>query len=130
MPVVAGSHISAMERGSPQSIRLSHDQQERVQALARSMSGVESVERLPSTNLTKVNTTATVDTAATLAPEAGYDPEKITNPFVSTDGDDALDPHSEKFNPEKWLKMTMKVASRDSVYFPVRLGLRGTKCWC
>ncbi|KAF7300618.1 hypothetical protein HMN09_00947000 [Mycena chlorophos] len=103
-----------MEPGSPRSIRLSHEQQEQVHALARSMSRPEqrSVERLASTT--------EESTAASASQHSHTDPTKFTNPFAGYDGDETLDPRSEKFDVEKWLKSVMQIASRDPENYPTR----------
>ncbi|KAF7289878.1 hypothetical protein MIND_01362200 [Mycena indigotica] len=101
-----------MDPGSPKSIRLSHDQEERIHALARTMSGSESVERLPATTRT--------ETTATASQHSHIDPEKLANPFDATHGDETLDPRSEKFDIEKWLKSVMHIVSRDPENYPTR----------
>ncbi|KAJ6631165.1 ABC transporter CDR4 [Mycena sp. CBHHK59/15] len=94
-----------MEAGSqsPKSIVLNHEQEEHVHALARSMSRSESVSHLP-----------------TLGQTLSRHSTKYINPFEDTEGDEALDPRSEKFDIHAWLKSVMHIASRDPDNFPTR----------
>ncbi|KAJ7695504.1 hypothetical protein B0H17DRAFT_1056061 [Mycena rosella] len=98
-----------MEAGSqsPKSIALNQEQEERVQALARSMSRSEdgSVTHLP----TLAQTTTRMSQHS-----------KHVNPFEDTGGDETLDPRSEKFDIHAWLKSIMNIASRDPENFPTR----------
>ncbi|KAJ7057894.1 ABC-2 type transporter-domain-containing protein [Mycena amicta] len=103
-----------MEPGSPKSIALSHAQQEQIQALARSMSHTESLEHLPQTNLTESTATATA------SQHSHTDPDKLINPFAGVDVDETLDPRSQKFDINAWLKSVMQIASRDPENFPAR----------
>ncbi|KAJ7076067.1 ABC-2 type transporter-domain-containing protein [Mycena belliarum] len=94
-----------MEPGSPKAIPLSHEQEETVQALARSMSRTESVTNLP----TLAQTTTRMS-----------EHSKHINPFEDTQGDETLDPRSEKFDINVWLKSVMHITSRDPENFPGR----------
>lgn len=96
-----------MEAGSqsPKSVALNQEQEEHVQALARSMSHSESVTQLP----TLGQTTTRISQHS-----------KYVNPFHDTEGDETLDPRSEKFDIHAWLKSVMQIASRDPENFPVR----------
>ncbi|KAJ7048481.1 hypothetical protein C8F01DRAFT_1280404, partial [Mycena amicta] len=112
-PVAESSLFSspAMEPGSPKSIALSHAQQEQIQALARSMSRTESLEHLPQTTLTESTATATA------SQHSHTDPDKLINPFAGVDVDETLDPRSQKFDINAWLKSVMQIASRDPENF-------------
>ncbi|KAJ7512027.1 ABC-2 type transporter-domain-containing protein [Mycena galericulata] len=96
-----------MEAGaqSPKSIALNQEQEDRVHALARSMSNSESVTHLPT--LAQTTTRASQHS-------------KHINPFHDTEGDETLDPRSEKFDINAWLKSVMHIASRDPENFPTR----------
>ncbi|KAJ7758952.1 ABC-2 type transporter-domain-containing protein [Mycena maculata] len=87
---------------SPKSIALDAQQEERVHALARSMSLSESVTQLP----TLAQTTTRLS--------------QHINPFEDTQTDPALDPRSESFDINAWLKSVMHIASRDPENFPTR----------
>ncbi|KAJ7461173.1 ABC-2 type transporter-domain-containing protein [Mycena latifolia] len=95
------------EPGSPKTIALNHEQEQQVQALARSMSREESasVIHLP----TLAQTTSRMSHHS-----------KYINPFEDTGGDETLDPRSEKFDINAWLKSVMHIASRDPGNFPTR----------
>ncbi|KAJ7136060.1 ABC-2 type transporter-domain-containing protein [Mycena epipterygia] len=97
---------STMDAGSqsPKSIALNHEQEERVYALARSMSHPESTQ-LP----TLAQTTTHMS-----------EHSKHVNPFEGSQGDETLDPRSEKFDINAWLKSVMHIASRDPENFPTR----------
>ncbi|KAF7289891.1 hypothetical protein MIND_01363800 [Mycena indigotica] len=92
---------------SPKSIPLTPEQERQVQALARSMSTSESSLHF-----------------ASLAPVESLDtvvqPEKYINPFKGSDGDELLDPHSEKFDINAWVRSYMQILSRDPENFPFR----------
>jgi hypothetical protein len=95
-----------MEPGSqsPKSIALNQEQEQHVQALARSMSHSESETHLP----TLAQSTTRMSQHS-----------KHVNPFEDTEGDETLDPRSEKFDINAWLKSVMHIASRDPENFPV-----------
>ena len=97
---------------SPKSFALNHEQEQRVQALARSMSRTESVTHLPLTHS---------ETTASASQHSHIDPDKSINPFAGTEGDDALNPLSDKFDINVWLKSVMHIVSRDPENFPVCL---------
>ncbi|KAJ6535720.1 ABC transporter CDR4 [Mycena capillaripes] len=91
---------------SPKSIALNAEQEQHVQALARSMSQTDSVSHLPlGANLYETTTRAS---------------SKYVNPFEDTQGDATLDPRSEHFDINAWLKSVMRIASRDPENFPLR----------
>ncbi|KAJ7479046.1 ABC-2 type transporter-domain-containing protein [Mycena latifolia] len=92
---------------APKIIALNHDQEQQVHALARSMSREES---------------ASVAHLPTLAQATSRMSHhlKYINPFDGTEGDDTLDPRSEKFDINAWLKSVMQIASRDPENFPTR----------
>ncbi|KAJ7207127.1 ABC-2 type transporter-domain-containing protein [Mycena pura] len=96
---------------SPKSFALNHEQEQRVQALARSMSRTESVTHLPLTHS---------ETTASASQHSHIDPDKSINPFAGTEGDDALNPLSDKFDINVWLKSVMHIVSRDPENFPTR----------
>jgi hypothetical protein len=45
---------------------------------------------------------------------------KLVNPFEDVQGDQTLDPLSEKFDINAWLQSVMHITSRDPENFPVR----------
>ncbi|KAJ7170618.1 ABC-2 type transporter-domain-containing protein [Mycena crocata] len=96
-----------MEAGSqsPRSIALNYEQEQHIHELARSMSRTESVSQLP----TLAKATSRLSQHS-----------KYVNPFEGTDGDDTLDPRSEKFDINHWLKTIMHISSRDPESFPTR----------
>ncbi|KAJ7770562.1 ABC-2 type transporter-domain-containing protein [Mycena metata] len=96
-----------MEAGSqsPKSIALNEEQEQHVQALARTMSRPESVTHLPALSETT---------------SGGSDGKTFVNPFEDVQGNEALDPRSEKFDINAWLKSVMSITSRDPESFPTR----------
>ncbi|KAJ7182527.1 ABC-2 type transporter-domain-containing protein [Mycena crocata] len=93
------------EQPSPRAIVLNHEQEQRVHALARSMSAEGSVVRIH--DLAQATTNTSEDS-------------KYINPFVDVEGDETLDPRSEKFDINAWLKSILHIASRDPETFPTR----------
>ncbi|CAK5272262.1 unnamed protein product [Mycena citricolor] len=87
---------------SPRSIKLSDAQKETVTALARHMSRSET-ERHPPRLSESESSTST-----------------IVNPFDPHNGDETLDPTSEKFDIQAWLKSVMLIVSRDPENYPTR----------
>ncbi|KAJ7741755.1 ABC-2 type transporter-domain-containing protein [Mycena maculata] len=90
---------------SIKSIALNAQQEERIYALARSMTPFESATELPT--LTQTTTRLS-------------EHSKHINPFVDTQGNPALDPRSASFDIHAWLKSVMHIASRDPENFPTR----------
>ncbi|KAJ7128069.1 ABC-2 type transporter-domain-containing protein [Mycena filopes] len=102
-----------MEAGSqsPKSIALNEEQENRVHALARSMSRPEADDQLPTLAALSQTTSGGSDSNKT-----------YINPFEETarSGDETLDPRSEKFDINAWLKSVMAIVSRDPENFPTR----------
>ncbi|KAJ7176335.1 ABC-2 type transporter-domain-containing protein [Mycena crocata] len=92
-----------------QSISLNRDQEQQVQRLARSLS-IQRPEAFVDVKIPPLGqvTSHTSETS------------KYINPFEDTEGDETLDPRSEKFDINAWLKSVLQIASRDPDTFPTR----------
>ncbi|KAJ7057874.1 ABC-2 type transporter-domain-containing protein [Mycena amicta] len=97
---------------SSKAIQLTHEQKQQVHALARSMSHTGSMVQLPPV--------ARTETTASASQHSHIQLEKYTNPFAGPDGDEKLDPRSEKFDINAWVKSYMQILSRDPENFPLR----------
>jgi hypothetical protein len=91
---------------SPKTIAMDPAQLEQVHTLARSMSHSNSADE---------HHIALAQTRTSLS----HTSAKHVNPFEDTEGDETLDPRSEKFDINAWLKNIMHIASRDPENFPV-----------
>ncbi|KAJ7160558.1 ABC-2 type transporter-domain-containing protein [Mycena crocata] len=98
-----------MEPGSqsPHSIALDHEQEQNLHTIARSMSPTESIMITQFPALTRTSTRMS-------------EHSKYINPFEGTEGDEKLDPRSEKFDINAWIKSVMHISSRDPERFPTR----------
>ncbi|KAF7349234.1 hypothetical protein MSAN_01712800 [Mycena sanguinolenta] len=93
---------------SRSSINLNHEQEQHVHALARSMSTTDDIIQLP------------LDDALSATTTRASQHSKEINPFKDTEGDESLDPRSEKFSIDAWLKSVLRITAHDPDNFHSR----------
>lgn len=109
------------------SITLNREQEQHVQALARSMSrsadGPDTLSQTTTRTSDHVKPENIVLPAHNILSQTttrNSQDSKSVNPFEDTQGDEKLDPRSPFFDITAWLKSVMRIASRDPENFPVR----------
>ncbi|KAJ6486867.1 ABC-2 type transporter-domain-containing protein [Mycena sanguinolenta] len=90
------------------SLNLNQEQEQHVYALARSMSTTEDIIQLPPDDALSATTTRTSQHS------------KEINPFKDTQGNETLDPRSEKFQLDAWLKSILQITAHDPDNFHSR----------